>query len=423
MLCKRLATFILVLPFIAACGSSDPNRNADASAPPVSGDGGPSPAIDGQVIVPMPHDATVDSQPPVSTGISVAEFCNLYGFVGCCKPDMGALFCQGEETPEIFVSECPGQCGWNGGEQYYDCGQTGADPSGTNPLECPEIALETSCTPSCTAGTCDNADGCGGTCGCNAGQSCDAGVCTNTTTPPTCTSGEKRCSGDNVESCSSGSWAFAETCDNGCLQGMCMGGSCSGCDIAASSVKVSMPYASTSPPTLVEMSGSCYVGLSSSPCGYQTASVLKVLANKTASVAIKDVYGGGYVWGIQFDIEMRDPTSSEYSSLASKTGIPSALLKKSPALKVTTKMSTKPTFSGYTVPSGVDIQLFLPTGGSDAYFRFTSSTKSDLDSVLSQVKGSGLTMEAPLIAAFGSGSYTYTFKLNSSGIKVTQVSK
>jgi hypothetical protein len=148
-----------------------------------------------------------------------------------------------------------------------------------------------------------------------------------------------------------------------------------------------------------------------------------ILADKTNTVAIKDVYGGGYVWGIQLDIDQRDPTSSEYSSLASSTGISTSVLKKSSATKLTTKMSSKPSFDGYSLPAGVDVQLWLPTGGSDAYVRFTSSTKTDLDPVLSQIKGSGITMNATLIPFSGYGTYNYTFKLSSSGVKVTKISK
>jgi len=39
------------------------------------------------------------------------------------------------------------------------------------------IAIDPSCVPQCTEGTCDELDGCGGTCGCGPGEICDVGFC------------------------------------------------------------------------------------------------------------------------------------------------------------------------------------------------------------------------------------------------------
>jgi len=102
--------------------------------------------------------------------VVVDDPCFGVSFEGCC--DGATLhWCEGGQVNTL---EC-GQygCGWNAGKQYYDCNQTGTDPSGANPKECPGGV----CIPNCAGKLCGD-DGCGGSCGtCPQGTACVSGKC------------------------------------------------------------------------------------------------------------------------------------------------------------------------------------------------------------------------------------------------------
>ena len=56
------------------------------------------------------------------------------GDLGCCDGD-NLYFCQGTMGPSMQA--CAGKgCGWDPMKNWYDCGFTGSDPSGTTPLMC-----------------------------------------------------------------------------------------------------------------------------------------------------------------------------------------------------------------------------------------------------------------------------------------------
>jgi len=104
-------------------------------------------------------------------GTCVTDACNGVPDAGCCAGailrycDQGAIVnanCGQNTTPADQT------CGWDTSSGYYDCGFTGADPSGTASITCPP------CTGSCTGKECGD-DGCGGTCGtaCTTGNVCD----------------------------------------------------------------------------------------------------------------------------------------------------------------------------------------------------------------------------------------------------------
>jgi hypothetical protein len=50
-----------------------------------------------------------------------------------CNTD-GHLYCVPCAKNALPVDQT---CGWRAAGPYYDCGMTGADPSGNNPLACP----------------------------------------------------------------------------------------------------------------------------------------------------------------------------------------------------------------------------------------------------------------------------------------------
>ena len=103
--------------------------------------------------------------------------CGDIAGIGCCEGST-LKFCNTESN--LIVQDCGSSgCGWEAdppgweGPGYYECGFSGADPSGDNPIACPG----STCTPACGDKVC-GPDGCDGTCGaCGAGTVCDGGAC------------------------------------------------------------------------------------------------------------------------------------------------------------------------------------------------------------------------------------------------------
>ncbi len=127
--------------------------------------------------------------------------CGPITYTGCCS---GAqlVYCSGGV---LDVVNCGNDgCGWSSGNDYYDCNQSGADPSGAFPLACPAP-----CEPQCSGKQCGD-DGCGGSCGqCAAGEECDAGQCVGGCAPD-CAG--KSCGSDGCGGVC-GVCAGTETCD------------------------------------------------------------------------------------------------------------------------------------------------------------------------------------------------------------------
>ncbi len=139
-------------------------------------------------------------------------------YAGCCEGlvltwcECGCL-----RTIDCSLNTAPyNTCGWNASAGYYDCGQTGADPSGEHPIECSGGP----CVPSCGGKQCGD-DGCGGSCGtCPAGYVCNAsGLCEMATCTPDCAG--KQCGDD-------GCGGSCGTCPAGqtCQAGTCAGSGC-----------------------------------------------------------------------------------------------------------------------------------------------------------------------------------------------------
>jgi agmatine/peptidylarginine deiminase len=134
--------------------------------------------------------------------------CDGISVIGCCSNNT-LKFCQSGQLTEQSCgnNDCGWDAGGNGGNGWYDCGGSGADPSGTYALQCPGT-----CTPSCNGNQCGD-DGCGGSCGtCAAGQNCTNGQCV---CAPNCTN--KSCGDD-------GCGGSCGTCSNGqtCTDGQCV---------------------------------------------------------------------------------------------------------------------------------------------------------------------------------------------------------
>jgi len=127
--------------------------------------------------------------------------CGSVTYEGCCEGTV-LKYC---ENDELVSGDCGGEgCGWNNQSSYYDCGQTGSDPSGQHPKEC-----DGGCTPDCAGKECGN-DGCGGTCGqCGPGENCQSNQCV---------AGPDNCQGITYEGCCSGQQL--QWCENGQLTGL-----------------------------------------------------------------------------------------------------------------------------------------------------------------------------------------------------------
>ena len=145
--------------------------------------------------------------------------CGDVTFEGCCSEDGGTLsYC---ENDQLQSGPCEGGCGWDPENNFYNCGFTGADPSGANPLTC---SGEGPCEPSCAEKEC-GPDGCGGVCGkCTEGTICKSGMCELPPCQPKCDG--KACGAD-------GCGSSCGTCegDLSCKAGVCEEGPCEGsCD-------------------------------------------------------------------------------------------------------------------------------------------------------------------------------------------------
>jgi len=53
-------------------------------------------------------------------------------YEGCCDGTQ-LQYCSNNAVQTV---SCGNSCGWDTGNQYYDCGESGADPSGEFPLAC-----------------------------------------------------------------------------------------------------------------------------------------------------------------------------------------------------------------------------------------------------------------------------------------------
>ena len=136
--------------------------------------------------------------------------CGGVTFEGCC--DSGGTVLNYCENDVLQTLNCGANgCGWNAANNFYDCGQSGADPSGQNPYACG------ACTPSCAGKVCGD-DGCGGTCGtCAAGSTCQAGACVAGTDCGDVTF--EGCCGDNgttLKYCDAGSLVSGSCGNTGC---------------------------------------------------------------------------------------------------------------------------------------------------------------------------------------------------------------
>jgi len=58
--------------------------------------------------------------------------CGDLTYEGCCDGDI-LQYC---ENNQIVSAACSNSCGWDASNNYYDCEQTGVDPSGEFPLSC-----------------------------------------------------------------------------------------------------------------------------------------------------------------------------------------------------------------------------------------------------------------------------------------------
>ena len=138
--------------------------------------------------------------------VGTTDPCGGMTFEGCCDGSI-LKWCENEEIVEIDCgdNDPPNDtCGWREDAGYYDCGQTGAEPTGQFPIDCPGP-----CAPDCAGKACGD-DGCGGSCGaCPAGEACKNFQCVGCN--PDCAG--KAC-GDDGCGGSCGACQAGEKCEN-----------------------------------------------------------------------------------------------------------------------------------------------------------------------------------------------------------------
>jgi len=125
--------------------------------------------------------------------VGSVDNCQGVAYQGCCEGG-DVVYCEGGQLERV---QCGGLgCGWNAWGGYYDCEQTGSDPTGTYPSVCG------TCEPQCDGKSCGD-DGCGGSCGtCAAGVACLGGACREDCVA--CSPGEIGCDGTVAWMCMAG---------------------------------------------------------------------------------------------------------------------------------------------------------------------------------------------------------------------------
>lgn len=184
-----------------------------------------------------------------SMGACVSDPCGGITYEGCCDGSV-SVYC---EDGDLVRVDCgTSGCGWDSQSEYYDCSQSGSDPSGEFLFECrgnydyplgcsdrecgdngggfscgtceegkecsPEGLCVEGCRPFCGTNECGD-DGCGGTCGtCAEGVACVEGLCDDGCVPDCA----DRVCGDD------GCGGTCGTCDEGtsCVDGVCEGEVC-----------------------------------------------------------------------------------------------------------------------------------------------------------------------------------------------------
>lgn len=195
------------------------------------------------------------------------------------------------------------------------------------------------------------------------------------------------------------------------------------CAIPEENLKTTFPYVTLSPPTVVNVLGypnpGCLHSTTGGPTykGYTYASILNVI--EASSPLTKDSTVAGYRT-LQVRLKQRAPSPGEVSTLSATTGVPAAKLNQPETLRSTQDALV---VTGYTVPAGATLSWFLPTSSTDeGWFQlFGDVTKVNLDTVLAGLRGNNVTITAKVGQLSGSAVHTYTFKLTTTSVQITQI--
>ncbi|PKN57415.1 MAG: hypothetical protein CVU56_11170 [Deltaproteobacteria bacterium HGW-Deltaproteobacteria-14] len=94
-------------------------------------------SYDGDLLVFVPLSVSRDNLAPshsqdyTTTVFTGGGACGNVTYEGCCEANQ-IKYC---DAGTFRSGTCAGTCGWNG--EYYDCDNTGAEPSGAHPIACP----------------------------------------------------------------------------------------------------------------------------------------------------------------------------------------------------------------------------------------------------------------------------------------------
>ncbi len=154
---------------------------------------------------------------------STPDPCQGVDYYGCCDGSV-LKYCYNEQ---LQMNDCGANgCGWRSSDYGYDCGFSGADPSGEHPIDC---GGEPDCLSICAGADCGSVQGCN--CGsCGSGEECRSNHCVEL--PPDCDTicGNLQCG--SVGECDCGDCGADEVCrNNQCVEDN------PGCDIICSGLQ------------------------------------------------------------------------------------------------------------------------------------------------------------------------------------------
>ena len=187
------------------------------------------------------------------------------------------------------------------------------------------------------------------------------------------------------------------------------------CPIPKENVKVTSPWVTLSPNTVVTIGGYCsQMGTNGNWEGYTVASTRNTLV---AHSPANEMQPAGPLKRLYFWIDQRQLTSSELNQISSATGVPVAKLGQSQNL---VSPSNEPAvLDGLTLPAGVEMQWFMPSSSAQPGFVLFSTlgAQSDLDGLLNSLGGSNVRVKAMVMLANGGTAATkhrYTLRLRPS---------
>jgi hypothetical protein len=186
------------------------------------------------------------------------------------------------------------------------------------------------------------------------------------------------------------------------------------CPIESAQLRVAIPYASLTPPTVVQLSVPC-VGTDAK--GYRAADVLWTLADGTGDVTMQNIADALYY--VDFTPAQAPLSDADLDALTGVTGVP---FRQATTQHVALVAGLTPPHgaAGYDLPSGVTAELFMSQSSSQPSrlrFSATKAAKAALDTFFADLDA-GVDVEVQVGRSQGAGTYAYTLRLQKTGTKL-----